>query len=279
METLAFIYTYVIYEDQSSTPEPMSEPLSGTRPRCAQLGFASAALALTLLSAIPARAIAAVRRGDKGVAVTEVQRALLNKGHNPGTIDGVFGGQTQYAVIQFQKQRGLPADGIVGPSTAQILGISTPPTTPSGGSGSTATPTTGSVRVTATNGVNIRSGPGTNYARVGGLPFNTVIATSSSTNGWYKIADGWISASYVSGTTGGTNNGNNSGAGTKSNAGTIQVATNGTPLNVRSGPGTGYTVLTTLSNETTAATNGRTSGGWTQLAKGGWVASQWVTAR
>lgn len=276
METLAFIYTYVIYEDQHPTPER-----SGfTHPHCVQIGFAGAALALTLLNMISTSAIAAVRRGDRGSAVTEVQRALINKGHNPGAIDGVFGGQTQYAVIQFQQKRGLPADGVVGPSTAQVLGISNPTPTPTTGGGTSSPATTGSVRVTAPNGVNIRSGPGTSYARVGGLTFGTVVATSSTTNGWYKIADGWISASYTSSASSGTASpsGNNN-PGNKSNSGTIQIATNGTPLNVRSGPGTSYAALTTLSNGITIATSGRTSGGWIQLAQGGWVSSQWVIAR
>ena len=54
------------------------------------------------------------------------------------------------------------------------------------------------------------------------------------------------------------------------------VNTNGSPLNVRSGPGLGYGVVNTLANGTTIPLSGRDSDGWSQLANGNWVASRWV---
>jgi peptidoglycan hydrolase-like protein with peptidoglycan-binding domain len=46
---------------------------------------------------------------------------LLNaKGINIA-VDGIFGSATRAAVVQFQKQSGLAADGIVGPQTWQAL--------------------------------------------------------------------------------------------------------------------------------------------------------------
>lgn len=60
-----------------------------------------------------------LRKGSKGDSVKELQ-TLLNYSSiisNPLKIDGVFGALTEIAVIEFQKIRGLKADGIVGPRT------------------------------------------------------------------------------------------------------------------------------------------------------------------
>jgi hypothetical protein len=57
-----------------------------------------------------------LRRGDKGEAVRELQRALNAKGASL-TIDGDFGQRTTNAVEVFQRQRNLKPDGIVGPLT------------------------------------------------------------------------------------------------------------------------------------------------------------------
>lgn len=47
----------------------------------------------------------------------------------------------------------------------------------------------------------------------------------------------------------------------------------GSPLNVRSGPGSNYRVLRTLRNGGQCVLSGRTSGEWVQLQGGGWVTS------
>jgi peptidoglycan hydrolase-like protein with peptidoglycan-binding domain len=61
-----------------------------------------------------------LREGDSGPAVTTLQRLLNAKGINIA-IDGIFGGVTRAAVVQFQKQSGIATDGIVGPQTWQAL--------------------------------------------------------------------------------------------------------------------------------------------------------------
>ena len=55
--------------------------------------------------------------------VRQVQKALADKGHDPGPIDGLFGLRTAAAVATFQAMRGLIADGLVGPQTAAALGM------------------------------------------------------------------------------------------------------------------------------------------------------------
>ncbi len=71
----------------------------------------------TLLSA------AVLRQGAKGGEVQEVQRRLKLWGYYKGSVDGVFGEGTRAAVIAFQKKNGLTADGVVGKSTYQALGM------------------------------------------------------------------------------------------------------------------------------------------------------------
>lgn len=59
--------------------------------------------------------------GSRGPNVKLIQ-SLLNKiGYNPGTVDGVFGAQTQQVVIAFQRNNGLSPDGIVGPATWRVF--------------------------------------------------------------------------------------------------------------------------------------------------------------
>ena len=59
-------------------------------------------------------------QGDRGAAVIELQKLLNAKGANL-VVDGDFGAATKAAVIKFQQQNGLPADGIVGSSTWAAL--------------------------------------------------------------------------------------------------------------------------------------------------------------
>lgn len=52
-----------------------------------------------------------------------IQQKLKELGYYKGSIDGVYGQGTRSAVIAFQKANGLSADGIVGPKTASVLGV------------------------------------------------------------------------------------------------------------------------------------------------------------
>lgn len=51
----------------------------------------------------------------------EIQRALSEKGFNPGPVDGFLGSQTKEAIKAFQSASGLAVDGIVGPNTQEVL--------------------------------------------------------------------------------------------------------------------------------------------------------------
>jgi peptidoglycan hydrolase-like protein with peptidoglycan-binding domain len=65
-------------------------------------------------------------RGDHGWDVVTLQRVLGMNGYHPGPADGVFGRKTKRAVKQFQRRRGLSADGRVGPLTTHALSFSWP---------------------------------------------------------------------------------------------------------------------------------------------------------
>ena len=52
-----------------------------------------------------------------GPLVERLQRLLIERGFDPGVVDGIFGPITKKAVIEFQKANSLLVDGIVGPQT------------------------------------------------------------------------------------------------------------------------------------------------------------------
>ena len=64
-----------------------------------------------------------LRRGSRNQQVSHLQARLQELGFNTGPIDGIFGPQTERAVMAFQRHRGLTPDGIVGPKTRQALGL------------------------------------------------------------------------------------------------------------------------------------------------------------
>ena len=64
-------------------------------------------LLVVLLSSEGISAAAALRRGDRGDDVISVQKKLKNWGYYNGTVDGVFGAQTESAVMTFQRKNGL----------------------------------------------------------------------------------------------------------------------------------------------------------------------------
>ncbi len=141
------------------------------------------------------------------------------------------------------------------------------------------------VKVTVTNNnVNLRRGPGTTYAKIGSVDKGAVLTiTSTSVGGgytWGKSSQGWIALKYtdydsvVNNNTPTTpENNNNNGNTAVIATGTVSVSSG--RLRVRSGPSTGYAIVTNLSNgarveilEQKTVGNtvwGRISNGWISL--------------
>ena len=55
----------------------------------------------------------------------------------------------------------------------------------------------GKYTVTPSIGVNIRSGPGTNYGKVGAYPMGTVVDVLEARDGWGRTDKGWVSLAYL----------------------------------------------------------------------------------
>jgi hypothetical protein len=63
----------------------------------------------------------ALKAGDEGPGVADLQRAFGALGLYSQAVDGVFGDSTGAAVLAFQSEHGLVPDGIAGPTTIQAL--------------------------------------------------------------------------------------------------------------------------------------------------------------
>ena len=272
MENLAFLHASVAFEDPSGEPKLRSLAEMGLAPNNPLvMGAAGIAMGVVVL-ANPSEAEALVQFGDVGDAVADVQSTLISNGYSPGGIDGVFGSGTESAVIAFQSANSLSADGVVGPSTASAMGLSGPEYGLGGGGGGGGG--TGFITI-STNGnpLTVRSGPGAGFAPVDALFNGTVIGYTDIVNGWYEIdGGGWVSGSWVS--VGGSGGGGGVG-GPDGGPDTVTVSTNGNPLTIRSGPGFGFAPIDSLANGATVGVV-NSSGGWYEIAGGGWIASDWT---
>lgn len=71
-----------------------------------------------------AEAATVIKRGSTGATVRTIQTKLKSWGYYTGSVDGIFGSQTDAAVRYFQRTNKLTVDGIVGTKTAAAMGIS-----------------------------------------------------------------------------------------------------------------------------------------------------------
>lgn len=61
--------------------------------------------------------------GSKGNEVSQIQQKLKEQGFYSSNVDGIYGKNTENAVIKYQQKHGLRVDGIAGSETLKALGI------------------------------------------------------------------------------------------------------------------------------------------------------------
>ena len=123
---------------------------------------------------------------------------------------------------------------------------------------------------TATEGVNIRSGPGTGYSVIGVLGTGEAAEVVDSTNPqWIKIRtsdgkEGYCSAEYLSVEGTDSSSGTGTSSGSQSGTGTATAVTTDV-LNLRSGPGSTYSVLTILRRGETVTVLDQSNSQWIKV--------------
>jgi uncharacterized protein YgiM (DUF1202 family) len=129
-------------------------------------------------------------------------------------------------------------------------------------------------QMTATVGVNIRSGPSTKAAILGGLYRGQTVTAISSSDGWTKIqfagSAAHVASKYLT-------KGSKLAAPKQLGPGKVKITT--TALNLRTGPGLSYKVIKVLKEGTRVTMTGKTARGWAQLVSGkstGWSSMQYL---
>lgn len=135
--------------------------------------------------------------------------------------------------------------------------------------------------VKSKSGLNVRSGPGTNYRKIGALANNASVTINGSSSGWYAInysgTQGYVSASYVS-VTGGATSAPAATASSGGASGTYTVTASA--LNVRKGAGTNYSVIGSLKQGKVVTASGETNG-WLQISyngQTGYISKKYTTS-
>ena len=112
----------------------------------------------------------ALREGDKGTAVTELQTMLKKLNYYYGSITGSFGSLTKQAVRKFQEANNLTVDGIAGTTTLNKLRSLTGGSTDSGSSNGSTVTTDKSYGRTTKDNVYLRSSYSTSSSAKASLP-------------------------------------------------------------------------------------------------------------
>jgi surface antigen len=127
----------------------------------------------------------AMRRGNSGSAVKELQQKLIRLGYSCGGYgaDGVYGQDTENAVRKFQTNNNLTQNGVADSKTLSAINKAA------------SELKTVKVKITASL-LNVRAGAGTTYKVLRTVKKDSVHELLEEKNGWGKIASGWISSKY-----------------------------------------------------------------------------------
>ena len=230
------------------------------------------------------KATNAVNRGVKTANYSVIQTARMSS----NLVEcGFISNPTEAKNLSSSSYQDKVAEGIVNGimEYLQMNVILNNSNTNSGSSSSSST-TTQSGTVKVNGGLNVRSGAGTGYSVIGSLSNGSKVEIVETSGTWYKIkygsGYGYVSKDYItvssssSGNSSSSSTGSSSSSSTTIQSGTVKV--NG-GLNVRSGAGTGYSVIGSLSNGSKVEIV-ETSGTWYKIKYGsgyGYVSKDYIT--
>lgn len=219
------------------------------------LALAAPALAATYVEALSSVAMRLAANSTSAIVGTfskgQVGEVLSEQGNY---VRIYYGGKTGYVPLSKVEYTGSTDTGS---STGS----------PSGGTGTI---------MEATGAVNVRVGPGTSYNKISQLSRGQTVTRVGETGTWSIInwngGVAYVSTSYLKLSSSGS-----SGSGTGKSVGTVKATSN---VNIRSGPGTSYSILGVLNVGQTLPKNGVTTNGWTIVVYEGklaYVSSSYVT--
>lgn len=217
--------------------------------------------------------------------VTENSLRLREEANTSSAVLNMVDKGTKVVVLENQKNGWYKVDlnGTVGYMSANYLSVTPTPKT-----------YTGKLN-TGGSSLNMRSGPGTSYSKVGSVPASAALTITGSENGWYKTSyngvTGYVSGDYVTvteTTSGSTAPSTPAAPETPSEpkaetpapsvSGTGKLNTGGSSLNMRSGPGTSYRKVGSVPASATLTITGKENGWYKTSYNGvtGYVSGDYV---
>ena len=212
---------------------------------------------------------------DAATDMRTVTASSLNFRSGPSTSHSIIGSLQKGQQVEYISESGSWAKVKYNGVTGYVHGDYLTKSTSTGISTSQGT----TQYVNSTSGLNVRSGAGTTYSKLGTLEYKEKVTVLSTSNGWAKInyngQTGYVSSSYLQTTVpGGTTSENNNSSTTT----TVKYVNATSGLNVRSGAGTSYSKIGSLDYKE-KVTVLSTSNGWAKInykGQAGYVSSSYL---
>ena len=212
---------------------------------------------------------------DAATDMRTVTASSLNFRSGPSTSHSIIGSLQKGQQVEYISESGSWAKVKYNGVTGYVHGDYLTKSTSTGISTSQGT----TQYVNSTSGLNVRSGAGTTYSKLGTLEYKEKVTVLSTSNGWAKInyngQTGYVSSSYLQTIVpGGTTSENNNSSTTT----TVKYVNATSGLNVRSGAGTSYSKIGSLDYKE-KVTVLSTSNGWAKInykGQAGYVSSSYL---
>lgn len=217
--------------------------------------------------------------GTTGTITAEKLYIREGAGTSYDTVGSYKKGDT-VQILETKNNWGRTDKGWISLKYVQTSGSTTNDTTNNTSNDNTTSSATGKTGTISTGALYIREGAGSSYDAVGKYQKGDKVEILETKNGWGRTDKGWISLKYVD-LEGSTSTGSTGSTGSTSSEvvsdGKTTVLGNGVvtigSLNVRSGPGTSYDKVDTVSAGERRAYY-QASGSWVRI-KEGWVSTKY----